>query len=73
MNRRSFLHSTGLLTLTSQLAAQKATTQLAKDATAKGIVVLADVQCRSDEFFHEGMKHIHDAKPVNPHLEELKA
>lgn len=33
--------------------------QLAKDAAAKGIVVLADVQCRGDEFFQEGMKRIH--------------
>lgn len=34
--------------------------QLAKDAAAKGIVVLADVQCRGDEFFQEGMKRIHE-------------
>lgn len=34
--------------------------QLAKDAAAKGIVVLADVQCRGDEFFQEGIKRIHD-------------
>lgn len=33
--------------------------QLAKDAAAKGIVVLADVQCRGDEFFQEGIKRIH--------------
>lgn len=33
--------------------------QLAKDAAAKGIVVVADVQCRGDEFFQEGMKRIH--------------
>ncbi|MGV3661881.1 MAG: Gfo/Idh/MocA family protein [Prosthecobacter sp.] len=33
--------------------------QLAKDAAARGIVVLADVQCRGDEFFQEGMKRIH--------------
>lgn len=34
--------------------------QLAKDAATKGIVVLADVQCRGDEFFQEGMKRIHE-------------
>ncbi|WP_395737323.1 Gfo/Idh/MocA family protein [Prosthecobacter sp.] len=34
--------------------------QLAKDAAAKGIVVLADVQCRGDAFFQEGIKRIHD-------------
>lgn len=34
--------------------------QLAKDAAAKGIVVLADVQCRGDEFFQEGIKRIHE-------------
>lgn len=34
--------------------------QLAKDAAAKGIVVAADVQCRGDEFFQEGMKRIHE-------------
>lgn len=34
--------------------------QLAKDAAKKGIVVLADVQCRGDEFFQEGMKRIHE-------------
>ncbi|MFO1482782.1 MAG: Gfo/Idh/MocA family oxidoreductase [Verrucomicrobiaceae bacterium] len=34
--------------------------QLAKDAAAKGIVVLADVQCRGDEFFQEAMKRIHE-------------
>lgn len=34
--------------------------QLAKEAAAKGIVVLADVQCRGDEFFNEGIKRIHD-------------
>ena len=34
--------------------------QLAKDAAAKGIVVIADVQCRGDEFFQEGIKRIHD-------------
>lgn len=33
--------------------------QLAKDAAAKGIVVLADVQCRGDDFFQEGIKRIH--------------
>lgn len=33
--------------------------QLAKDAAAKGIVVLADVQCRGDEFFQEGIKRVH--------------
>ena len=36
--------------------------QLAKDAAAKGIVVLADVQCRGDEFFQEGMKRIHNGE-----------
>ncbi len=34
--------------------------QLAKDAAAKGIVVLADVQCRGDQFFQEGIQRIHD-------------
>jgi myo-inositol 2-dehydrogenase / D-chiro-inositol 1-dehydrogenase len=34
--------------------------QLAKDAAKKGIVVLADVQCRGDEFFQESMKRIHE-------------
>ncbi len=34
--------------------------QLAKDAAAKGIVVLADVQCRGDQFFQEGLQRIHD-------------
>lgn len=34
--------------------------QLAKDAASKGIVVLADVQCRGDQFFQEGIKRIHD-------------
>lgn len=34
--------------------------QLAKDAAAKGIVVLADVQCRGDAFFQQGMKRIHE-------------
>jgi predicted dehydrogenase len=33
--------------------------QLAKEAAAKGIVVLADVQCRGDEFFQEGIKRVH--------------
>lgn len=33
--------------------------QLAKDAAAKGIVVLADVQCRGDQFFQEGLNRIH--------------
>ncbi|QIF02713.1 Gfo/Idh/MocA family oxidoreductase [Roseimicrobium sp. ORNL1] len=34
--------------------------QLAKDAAAKGIVVLADVQSRGNEHFQEGIKRIHD-------------
>jgi predicted dehydrogenase len=34
--------------------------QLAKDAAAKGIVVLADVQCRGDEFFQQGIQRVHD-------------
>lgn len=34
--------------------------QLAKDAAAKGIIVLADVQCRGDQFFQEGIQRIHD-------------
>lgn len=34
--------------------------QLAKEAAAKGLVVLADVQCRGDAFFQEGMKRIHE-------------
>lgn len=34
--------------------------QLAKDAAAKGVVVLADVQCRGDQFFQEGIQRIHD-------------
>ncbi len=36
--------------------------QLAKDAAAKGIVVIADVQCRGDAFFQEGIKRIHDGQ-----------
>lgn len=36
--------------------------QLAKDAAAKGIVVLADVQCRGDQFFQEGIQRIHDGE-----------
>lgn len=42
------------------VAGCEAIRQLAKDAAAKGIVVLADVQCRGDEFFQEGTKRIHD-------------
>lgn len=34
--------------------------KLAKDAAAKGIVVLADVQCRGDEFFQEGTRRIRE-------------
>ncbi|WP_050027625.1 Gfo/Idh/MocA family oxidoreductase [Verrucomicrobium sp. BvORR034] len=34
--------------------------QLAKHAAAKGIVVLADVQSRGDEFFQEGIKRVHE-------------
>lgn len=34
--------------------------QLAKDAAAKGIIVLADVQCRGDQFFQEGIRRVHD-------------
>ena len=34
--------------------------QLAKDAAAKGICVIADVQCRGDRFFQEGIQRIHD-------------
>lgn len=34
--------------------------QLAKDAAAKGIVVLADVQCRGDEWFQQGIQRIHE-------------
>jgi myo-inositol 2-dehydrogenase/D-chiro-inositol 1-dehydrogenase len=34
--------------------------ELAREAAAKGIVVLADVQCRGDAFFQEGIKRIHD-------------
>jgi predicted dehydrogenase len=33
--------------------------QLARDAAAKGIIVLADVQCRGDQFFQEGIQRIH--------------
>lgn len=36
--------------------------QLAKDAAAKGIVVYADVQCRGDAIFQEGIKHVHDGR-----------
>ncbi len=36
--------------------------QLAKDAAAKGIVVYADVQCRGDEFFQEGIKLLHEGR-----------
>ncbi len=36
--------------------------QLAKDAAAKGIVVYADVQCRGDEFFQEGIQRVRDGK-----------
>lgn len=42
------------------VAGCEAIRQLAKDAAAKGTVVLADVQCRGDAFFQEGMKRIHD-------------
>lgn len=41
------------------VAGCEAIRQLAKDAAAKGIVVLADVQCRGDEFFQEAMRRIH--------------
>lgn len=34
--------------------------QLAKDAAAKGICVVADVQCRGDQYFQEGIQRIHD-------------
>lgn len=36
--------------------------QLAKDAAAKGIVVYADVQCRGDGIFQEGIQHIHNGR-----------
>ncbi len=36
--------------------------QLAKDAAARGIVVVADVQCRGDAIFQEGIQHIHDGR-----------
>lgn len=34
--------------------------QLAKDAAAKGIVVVADVQSRGDEFFQDGVRRLHE-------------
>ncbi|MCB1209688.1 MAG: Gfo/Idh/MocA family oxidoreductase [Verrucomicrobiales bacterium] len=34
--------------------------QLAKDAAAKGICVVADVQCRGDQYFQEGINRIHE-------------
>ncbi len=39
--------------------------QLAKDAAAKGIVVYADVQCRGDEFFKEGIQLLHEGRIGN--------
>jgi len=42
------------------VAGCEAIRRLAKDAAAKGLVVIADVQCRGDEFFQEGMKRIHE-------------
>lgn len=42
------------------VAGCEAIRQLAKDAAAKGIVVLADVQCRGDQWFQQGIQRVHD-------------